>query len=193
MFLFWRTWHIRFSHAAGVHASCPIELSPSSVVVRYGDSVSINCSASESPFEGIGWEATVGGKNPENVTHVAWTVEKLTDWTIAPICFINPSKDSTFEQCEQSPKVVVYSKSCLFGTEPEWQHTILGLMTSTFSSSIPRKHQHQLQQWPRWRGEGRGEIRLHMWHQQYSTRSKSLCEVVQRRCTRTYGHFRQKK
>lgn len=111
--------HIIYSHAAGVHASCPIELSPPSVVVRYGDSVSINCSTSESLFEGMGWEATEGGRSLEKVNHMAWTVEKLTDWTIAPSCYINPSKDSTFEQCLLNPKVVLYSKSCLFGTESE--------------------------------------------------------------------------
>ncbi|XP_034075869.1 hemicentin-1-like [Gymnodraco acuticeps] len=95
--------------AAGVFTSCPIELSPPSVVVRYGDSVSVNCSTSESLFDGIGWEASQGGKSLESVTHMAWTVEKLTEWTISPSCYINPFPESSFQQCLKNPKVVLYT------------------------------------------------------------------------------------
>ena len=102
------------SHAAGVFTSCPIELSPPSVVVRYGDSVSVNCSTSTSLFDGIGWEASQGGKSVKNVTHMAWTVEKLTEWTISPSCYINPFPENSFPQCFKNPKVVLYSKSCSF-------------------------------------------------------------------------------
>ncbi|KAK9534774.1 hypothetical protein VZT92_007197 [Zoarces viviparus] len=93
----------------GVHASCPLELSPPSVVVRYGDSVSVNCSTSESLFKGMGWEASVGGTGVEQVSHLAWTVASLTDWTASPSCFINPSRDSHFPQCTQDPTVVLYT------------------------------------------------------------------------------------
>lgn len=95
--------------AAGVFTSCPIELSPPSVVVRYGDSVSVNCSTSESLFDGIGWEASQGGKSLESVTHMAWTVEKLTEWTISPSCYIYPFPESSFQQCLKYPKVVLYT------------------------------------------------------------------------------------
>ncbi|KAK1877054.1 Hemicentin-1 [Dissostichus eleginoides] len=95
--------------ATGVFTSCPIELSPPSVVVRYGDSVSINCSTSVSLFDGIGWEASQGGKGLDNVTHMAWTVEKLTEWTISPSCYIYPFPGSSFEQCIKNPKVVLYT------------------------------------------------------------------------------------
>ncbi|XP_010775772.1 hemicentin-1-like isoform X2 [Notothenia coriiceps] len=95
--------------AAGVFTSCPIELSPPSVVVRYGDSVSVNCSTSESLFDGIGWEASQGGKSVENVNHMAWTVEKLTEWKISPSCYINPFPNSSFQQCFKYPKVVLYT------------------------------------------------------------------------------------
>lgn len=108
------------SQAAGVFTSCPIELSPPSVVVRYGDSVSVNCSTSESLFDGIGWEASQGGKSLESVTHMAWTVEKLTEWTISPSCYISPSPESSYLQCFKHPKVVLYSKSCSFWGKSEW-------------------------------------------------------------------------
>ncbi|KAL3053555.1 hypothetical protein OYC64_005979 [Pagothenia borchgrevinki] len=95
--------------ATGVFTSCPIELSPPSVVVRYGDSVSVNCSTSMSLFDGIGWEASQGGKSLKNVTHMAWTVEKLTEWTISPSCYINPVPENSFPQCSKNPKVVLYT------------------------------------------------------------------------------------
>uniref|UniRef100_A0A8D2ZSH5 Ig-like domain-containing protein n=1 Tax=Scophthalmus maximus TaxID=52904 RepID=A0A8D2ZSH5_SCOMX len=93
-------------HAVGVHASCPIELSPPSVVVRYGDPVSVNCSTSEIQHGGMGWEATQGGRSLEyNVQHLTWTVENLTDWPISPSCFLNMPN----EQCSRKPKVVLYT------------------------------------------------------------------------------------
>nr|XP_046188007.1 vascular cell adhesion protein 1-like [Oncorhynchus gorbuscha] len=82
------------------HAACPLELNPPRVVVRYGDSVSVNCSTSSTDHEGMGWEATFGGTSLEqDVNVVTWTVDNLTDWTIEPKCYINlidgkqPSKE----------------------------------------------------------------------------------------------------
>ncbi|XP_044038551.1 hemicentin-2-like [Siniperca chuatsi] len=97
------------SHTVGVHASCPIELSSASVVVRYGDPVSVNCSTSESLFEGMGWEAPQGGTGIEKVNHLSWTVPRLTEWDISPSCYINPSPINTFKQCFLSLKVILYT------------------------------------------------------------------------------------
>ncbi|XP_030592636.1 vascular cell adhesion protein 1-like isoform X2 [Archocentrus centrarchus] len=91
--------------ATGVRASCPIELSPSSVAVRYGDPVSVNCSTTVS-HHGIGWEASYGGTGAEEVNQLSWTLENLTEWDISPSCFINPA-DS--EQCMENLKIVVYT------------------------------------------------------------------------------------
>ncbi|XP_045576432.1 hemicentin-1 isoform X1 [Salmo salar] len=67
----------------------PLELNPPRVVVRYGDSVSVNCSTSSTDHEGMGWEATFGGTDSKkNVSIVTWTVDNLTDWTIEPICYM---------------------------------------------------------------------------------------------------------
>ncbi|KAM9473887.1 vascular cell adhesion protein 1-like isoform 2-T2 [Salvelinus alpinus] len=67
----------------------PLELNPPRVVVRYGDSVSVNCSTSSTDHEGMGWEATYGGTGFEqDVNVVTWTVDKRTDWTIEPKCYI---------------------------------------------------------------------------------------------------------
>lgn len=98
----------------GANASCPIELNPHIVVVRYGDPISINCSTSERHFDGLGWEASVNGIRLTTVNHLTWTVDRLTIWTLDPICYINPSPQSSFQQCNIVAKVVQYSKSCFF-------------------------------------------------------------------------------
>uniref|UniRef100_A0A3Q0RRN4 Ig-like domain-containing protein n=1 Tax=Amphilophus citrinellus TaxID=61819 RepID=A0A3Q0RRN4_AMPCI len=78
---------------------------PSSVAVRYGDPVSVNCSTTVS-HHGIGWEASYGGTGAEEVNQLSWTLENLTEWDISPSCFINPA-DS--EQCMENLKIVVYT------------------------------------------------------------------------------------
>nr|XP_046160389.1 hemicentin-1-like [Oncorhynchus gorbuscha] len=87
------------------HAACPIELNPLTLVVRYGDSVSVNCSTSSTDYEGMGWEATLGGTALEEVNYVIWNVENLTDWTIQPVCYLT-QKDG--EQCLKRFPVTLY-------------------------------------------------------------------------------------
>ncbi|KAK6311713.1 hypothetical protein J4Q44_G00173770 [Coregonus suidteri] len=87
------------------HAACPFELNPPRLVVRYGDSVSVNCSTSSTDHEGMGWEATYGGTGLEEANFVIWTVENLTDWTIQPKCYIAP-KDGI--QCLENFPVILY-------------------------------------------------------------------------------------
>ncbi|XP_055781369.1 intercellular adhesion molecule 1-like [Salvelinus fontinalis] len=90
---------------APTHASCPVELNPPRVVVRYGDSISVNCTSSTDP-EGMGWEATFGGTGlNENVNFVTWTVRSLMDWTIEPKCYVNPQNGS---QCTEMLPVILY-------------------------------------------------------------------------------------
>ncbi|CAJ1075303.1 hemicentin-1-like [Xyrichtys novacula] len=92
--------------AAGSHASCPLELRPPSVVVKYGDPISINCSTTETAFESIGWEAPKGGKNQQKVNHLIWSLKSLTNWSISPSCYFNGESG---EQCEKTPDIVVYT------------------------------------------------------------------------------------
>lgn len=84
------------------------------MVVRYGQPVSINCSALTDQNGGMGWEATEGGTGLlEDVRHLNWTVDRLTEWDASPKCFINPRHGSSFRQCGVRPEVVVYSESHL--------------------------------------------------------------------------------
>ncbi|XP_078140645.1 hemicentin-1 [Centroberyx gerrardi] len=100
--------------ATGLHASCPIELSPPSVVVRYGDYVSVNCSTSATQLDSMGWEASIGGTGlMDDVNHATWTVENLTDWNIGPKCYINQQRPENpsgeLDQCLKTLPVVLYT------------------------------------------------------------------------------------
>ncbi|CAB1454197.1 unnamed protein product [Pleuronectes platessa] len=95
--------------ATGVQATCPIELSPPRVVVRYGDPVSVNCSTSVPQHGGMGWEAKIGGRPLEMVNHLTWTVGKLTEWTISPKCFINLQNMQVGSQCLKKLNIVLYT------------------------------------------------------------------------------------
>ncbi|XP_028979028.1 intercellular adhesion molecule 2 [Esox lucius] len=85
--------------------SCPLELNPPSVVVKYGDPVSVNCSTSCTDHEGMGWEATQGGTAFQlNAPNVTWIVDNLEDWTIKPMCYITTSTD----QVTKTLPVILY-------------------------------------------------------------------------------------
>uniref|UniRef100_A0A3Q1JC78 Ig-like domain-containing protein n=1 Tax=Anabas testudineus TaxID=64144 RepID=A0A3Q1JC78_ANATE len=104
--------------SVGAQTFCPIELSPSTVVVKYGDPVSINCSTSDSLVETMGWEVSQGGTGMQSVNHLTWTLERLTEWTIEPSCFINLLPGGATEQCDKKAKVVLYSKYCEVSNSP---------------------------------------------------------------------------
>ncbi|XP_051243699.1 hemicentin-1 [Dicentrarchus labrax] len=93
--------------ATGVHASCPIELSPPSVVVKYGDPVSVNCRTSASQIEGMGWEATHEGISLVKANNLTWTVN-VTAWATTASCYIN-LLDGPEDQCSVRLKLVVYT------------------------------------------------------------------------------------
>uniref|UniRef100_A0A3P8Z7V5 Ig-like domain-containing protein n=1 Tax=Esox lucius TaxID=8010 RepID=A0A3P8Z7V5_ESOLU len=86
-------------------ASCPLELNPPSVVVKYGDPVSVNCSTSCTDHVGMGLEATHGGTALQlNATNVTWIVDNLEDWTIQPVCYITTSTN----QVKETLPVILY-------------------------------------------------------------------------------------
>ena len=94
-----------------MNASCPLELNPPSVVARYGDIVSVNCSTPSADHEGMGWEAEIGSTDlAENVTFVTWTVEtsRIETWNVAPDCYITPAGET--HNCLVSLTVTLYSE-----------------------------------------------------------------------------------
>uniref|UniRef100_A0A8C7XGU8 Ig-like domain-containing protein n=1 Tax=Oryzias sinensis TaxID=183150 RepID=A0A8C7XGU8_9TELE len=113
---------------------CPIELSPSSVVVKYGDPVSVNCSSSQSDIEGIGWES-VGGTGLRKVTHLTWTIESLTEWGIKPMCYLTLLNGET---CIADLDVILYCKFPFYLLINFFAMTCKeSLTTSSSSSAFP--------------------------------------------------------
>ncbi|KAJ8251328.1 hypothetical protein GJAV_G00220150 [Gymnothorax javanicus] len=90
-------------------SECPVKLEPGTVVVRYGDRVSANCTVSED-HHGIGWEASEGSVDLKTgVKFVTWKVDTLTDWDIGPRCFGNfPTKTGPPLQCDEKLNITVY-------------------------------------------------------------------------------------
>ncbi|KAI7802979.1 intercellular adhesion molecule 5 [Triplophysa rosa] len=81
---------------------CPIFFDPLEVVVKYGDSVSVNCST-DIPHQGLRWE----GFNTEiNMTEgrSSWTVDEMTDWEIQPSCVVISNET----QCLQKLTITIY-------------------------------------------------------------------------------------
>ncbi|KAM7371803.1 hypothetical protein PAMP_009013 [Pampus punctatissimus] len=86
-------------------ADFPLTLMPAEILVRFGDPISVNCSTSATDIKGMGWEATLGGTPlEENVTHVTWSVDKLEDWAIRPICYVTLPD----EQYTAIPNITLY-------------------------------------------------------------------------------------
>ncbi|XP_016318652.1 hemicentin-1 [Sinocyclocheilus anshuiensis] len=90
-----------FSQVAG-KSECPVQLNQKSVVVRYGGSVAVNCSASV-PHKGMGWEASEGAVTMTRDSLITWRVSNLIEWDIQPFCYINHEK-----QCQVELPVTIY-------------------------------------------------------------------------------------
>ncbi|XP_075948129.1 uncharacterized protein LOC142950116 [Anarhichas minor] len=67
---------------------CPLTLSPPTLVVRFGDPVTANCSLSRTGFSQLGW--VVSRADPDLTTDrfQVWRVDSMTDWSIRPTCFV---------------------------------------------------------------------------------------------------------
>uniref|UniRef100_A0A3B4G6M6 Ig-like domain-containing protein n=1 Tax=Pundamilia nyererei TaxID=303518 RepID=A0A3B4G6M6_9CICH len=84
---------------------CPPTLTPSEMVVRFGDPVLINCSTSATDVQGMGWEAPFGGTGFERPPVVTWRVDKVEEWTPNPFCYVTLVNGS---QCTVNPLITVY-------------------------------------------------------------------------------------
>uniref|UniRef100_A0A673MBL6 Ig-like domain-containing protein n=1 Tax=Sinocyclocheilus rhinocerous TaxID=307959 RepID=A0A673MBL6_9TELE len=91
-----------FVTLTGTQAECPVQLNPQRAVVRYGDSVAVNCSASV-PHKGMGWEASEGAVTMTRDSLITWRVSNLIEWDIQPYCYINHE-----EQCQVELPVTIY-------------------------------------------------------------------------------------
>ncbi|XP_073686324.1 vascular cell adhesion protein 1-like [Garra rufa] len=90
----------------GTQAKCPVQFSQKSVVVEYGGSVAVNCTAI-APHYGMGWEASEGGVDKTSASVITWSVSDLTEWEIEPFCYINYDR-SHAKPCEEKLPVTIY-------------------------------------------------------------------------------------
>ncbi|XP_030592531.1 hemicentin-1-like [Archocentrus centrarchus] len=100
---------------------CPLTLTPSEIVVRFGDPVSINCSTSATYVVGMGWEAPFGGTGFEPPPAVTWRVEKVEEWTPSPSCYATLDDNS---QCSMIPVITVYKDPDTVSI-PELDHSLI--------------------------------------------------------------------
>ncbi|XP_047435035.1 vascular cell adhesion protein 1-like isoform X2 [Mugil cephalus] len=84
---------------------CPLKISPSTLVVRFGDPVAVNCSIEMTGFPMLGWEQIQPTPDYIPSNFLVWRVEQMTEWTINPICFALVEEKGP---CSISLPVIVY-------------------------------------------------------------------------------------
>ncbi|KAL0197068.1 hypothetical protein M9458_005608, partial [Cirrhinus mrigala] len=85
---------------------CPVKISPRRVVVEYGSSVAVTCTATV-PHYGMGWEASEGAVDKTRDSVVTWNVSDLREWDIKPFCFINYNITHD-TPCQEELPVTIY-------------------------------------------------------------------------------------
>lgn len=86
-------------------AGCSLTTSPSALVVRFGDPVTVNCSVQRMAHFLLGWEVS-----PEDNVHttenfLTWNVTRMNTWTIKPSCY---ALSDIGGKCDISLPVTVY-------------------------------------------------------------------------------------
>lgn len=81
-------------------------MTPSEVVVKFGDPIVINCSTSSADVAIMGWESSVGG-NQKTFSPVTLNIEKMEAWNLAPYCFVTLHNG---KQCVEKPTIHLYSE-----------------------------------------------------------------------------------
>lgn len=86
-------------------ASCPFVMTPSSIVVHYGNSFTVDCNSTTDQKEGMGWESTYKGTGLQEVDHIQLKIEKVDRWSIESQCFMNLNNG---EQCVENLPITIY-------------------------------------------------------------------------------------
>uniref|UniRef100_A0A8C6U984 Ig-like domain-containing protein n=1 Tax=Neogobius melanostomus TaxID=47308 RepID=A0A8C6U984_9GOBI len=88
-----------------VSASCPVVMTPSRVVVQYGDAFTVECNSTTDQKEGMGWESNYKGTGLVEADHVPLNIEKVDRWAIQSQCYVNLNNGT---QCSKSLPITVY-------------------------------------------------------------------------------------
>ncbi|XP_031718836.1 neural cell adhesion molecule 1-like [Anarrhichthys ocellatus] len=84
---------------------CPLTLSPSTLVVRFGDPVTANCSVSRIGFSPLGWVVSLAAPEPTMDRFLVWRVDRMTAWSIRPACYALSEQGG---QCDIHLPLTVY-------------------------------------------------------------------------------------
>ncbi|TDH15793.1 hypothetical protein EPR50_G00012670 [Perca flavescens] len=100
---------LRSFHVSSCDPSCTDkpEFTPTSLVVKYGDPTSASCSLCQHACldnKNISNVETPVGNLTKNGTTILWTVDRLTEWHISPICYYS----NAGYQCCSTLNVTVY-------------------------------------------------------------------------------------
>lgn len=80
-------------------------MTPSSVVVQFGDGFTVDCNSTTTDIEGMGWESDYKGTGLIEEPHVQLKIEKVDKWAINSKCFINLNNGT---QCPEILPITVY-------------------------------------------------------------------------------------
>ncbi|XP_074485865.1 intercellular adhesion molecule 1-like [Sebastes fasciatus] len=92
------------SEATG-DVGCQLTMSPSTLVVRFGDPVTANCSVSRMGFSALGWEVSLAAPALTMDRFLIWSVDEMTDWSIKPTCYALSEQGG---QCYIDLPLIVY-------------------------------------------------------------------------------------
>uniref|UniRef100_A0A8C7XIA3 Ig-like domain-containing protein n=1 Tax=Oryzias sinensis TaxID=183150 RepID=A0A8C7XIA3_9TELE len=80
-------------------------ITPPEMVVRYGDSVVLECSVDDPEVILVSWETDYGSRKEINTSTSTLTIKKVESWILQPICFAVSASGS---QCPWEPVITVY-------------------------------------------------------------------------------------
>ncbi|XP_062244781.1 uncharacterized protein LOC133954397 isoform X2 [Platichthys flesus] len=75
---------------------------PSTLVVKHGDSATATCTVCPSCTERFNLEKAIGSHTKNNNTTITWTVDRFTEWSTKPQCYYG------VKQCRSLLPVIVY-------------------------------------------------------------------------------------
>uniref|UniRef100_A0A8C8DL68 Ig-like domain-containing protein n=1 Tax=Oryzias sinensis TaxID=183150 RepID=A0A8C8DL68_9TELE len=82
-----------------------LRITPPEMVVRYGDSVVLECSVDDPEVILVSWETDYGSRKEINTSTSTLTIKKVESWILQPICFAVSASGS---QCPWEPVITVY-------------------------------------------------------------------------------------
>ncbi|KAM8772894.1 intercellular adhesion molecule 1-like [Acanthopagrus schlegelii] len=95
------------SGASAGKGGCRLTVSPPTLVVRFGDPVTANCSGHGMDYSGVGWEVSPLMAEPGYTMDrfIVWTVDSMTEWNLTPMCYASVERGG---QCHINVPLIVY-------------------------------------------------------------------------------------